>query len=105
MENPWIIHGLSMDDPCIIHELPIDYPWVIHGLSMDYPWIIHGLSMDNPWASMDFHGLPGAGETSQHILGEPLGRMWGNRSAGVPERIPDKESKNPFMQAWFWKNM
>ena len=35
--------------------------------------------------------------------GEPLGRMWGNRSAGLPERIPYKESKNPFRQAWLGK--
>ena len=37
--------------------------------------------------------------------GEPLGRMWGNRSAGLPERIPYKESKNPFRQAWLGKNL
>ena len=30
--------------------------------------------------------------------------MRGNRSAGVPERIPYKESKNPFRQAWLGKN-
>ena len=72
---------------------------------MDYPLIIHELSMDYPWASMDFQGLPGAGGTSQHILGEPLGRMRGNRSAGLPERIPYTESKNPFKQAWLGKNM
>ena len=82
----------------------MDCPWIVHGLSMDYPWIIHGLSMDNPWASMDFPGLPGAGGTSLHILGEPLGRFRGNRSAGLHERIPYKESKNPFRQAWLGKN-
>jgi len=37
-------------------------------------------------------------------LGEPLGQMRGNRSAGVPERIPYKESKNPFRQAWLGKD-
>ena len=36
MDNPWIIHGLSMD-----------YQWILLGFSMDYPWMIHGLSMDN----------------------------------------------------------
>ena len=83
MDNPWIIHGLSIDYPWIIHGLSMDYlsmddPWIIHGLSMDYPWIIHGLSMDypwiihgHPWISMDFQGL-----------GEPASTSWGNRSAG-----------------------
>ena len=33
-----------MDDPWIIHGLSIDYPWMIHGLSMDHPWIIYRLS-------------------------------------------------------------
>ena len=38
MENPWIMHGLSMD-----------YQWITHGLPMDNnPWKIHGYSMDNP---------------------------------------------------------
>ena len=46
-ENPWILHGLSMDNQWIIHGLYMHYPWIIHGLSMDNPWIIHGLSMDN----------------------------------------------------------
>ena len=35
--------------------------------------------------------------------GEPLGRMRGNRSGGLPERIPYKESKNPLRQAWLGK--
>jgi len=51
----------------------IDNPWIIHGSSMDYLWIIHGLSIDNPWTSPDFHELPGAGGT-----GRPC---WGNRPA------------------------
>jgi len=55
----------------------VDNPWIVHGLSMHNPW----MSMDNPWTSLDFHGLPGAGGTvgqvggtGQLILGEPLGR-------------------------------
>jgi len=74
--NPWILHGLSIDNPWIIHGSSMDYPWIINGSSMDYPW----MSMDNPWASLDFHGLPGAGGpvghvggTDQHIPGELFG--------------------------------
>jgi len=67
---------------------------------MDYPWIIHGLSMDKQWTSMDVHRISRVGGTGQHILEEPLGRFWGNRSAGREQRIPYNKSKNPFRQAW-----
>ena len=33
-------------------------------------------------------------------LGEPAGRRWGNRSAGLPEAFLYRDSKNPFRQAW-----
>ena len=48
--------------------------------------------------------LPHGGGTGQRMPGEPLGRMRGNHSAGLPERIPYTESKNPFRQAWLGKN-
>ena len=47
MDEPRIVHALSMDYPWIIHGLSMDCTWIIHGLSMDYPWIIHGISMEN----------------------------------------------------------
>ena len=65
----------------------MNYQWVIHGLSMDHQWIINGKSMNIngfPWTAR-------AGGTDQHILGEPLGRSWGNRSAGGEQRIPLKK--------------
>ena len=44
MDDPWIIHGLSMNSPWIIRRESIDNPWVIHGLSMEFL----ELSMDDP---------------------------------------------------------
>ena len=43
MENPLIIHGLSMHFPRISHGESMDNPWIIHGLSManlGYPWFL-----------------------------------------------------------------
>jgi hypothetical protein len=68
MDDPWIIHGLSMANPWMIHGLSMDDPWIIHGLSMDHPWIIHGLGAPPPPAICDVfdfskYGLQVAAET------------------------------------------
>ena len=46
--------------------------------------------------STDFHGfLVHAGGTRVQTLGEPSGRLWGNRSAGEPSGIPLTTVRTP----------
>ena len=56
----------------------MDNPWIIHGLSMDCPW----MSMDNSWTSLDFHGLPRAGGTGRPCWGSRPAHSGGTARAG-----------------------
>ena len=56
-QKPLIFHGVSCgdkSDASFFHGKSVDNPWIIHGssmehgLSMDYPWIVHRFSGGSP---------------------------------------------------------